>query len=84
MVLYGVMMGKVIEFPTRQPIDPAVNKLKSMIKWTMFNDGHPILVAEFQIIAKHDFEGRPGKKKIENEADMMTEDLLKALRKVLK
>ena len=84
MGLYGVMMAKMIDFPKRQPVDPAIKKLKDMIKWTMFNDGHPILVAELQIISKHDFEGKAGKKKIENEKDMMTEDLLMALREVLK
>jgi len=76
----------IIPWPKRKEIDPAVKKMMEMIKWTEFQEGHLVLVGEFQIVGKHDFEegATIGKKKIAYEKEMMAEDLLKGLREMLK
>ena len=79
------MSKEPIKFPKRAPLDPAVKKMKEMIKWTVFEDSQfPILVGEFLIVGKHDFQSsKIGKKKMEHEKDLMAEDLLRSLREVL-
>ena len=78
--------NKIIPWPKRKEIDPAVKRMVEMIKWTEFQEGHLVLVGEFQIVGKHDFqEGATiGKRKMAFEKEAMAEDLLNGLREMIK
>lgn len=58
--------------------------MKDLIKWSLYEETkYPILVGEFQVAAKYEFESKVGKKKIEAVKKEMADDLLRALKEMI-